>query len=155
MKKWTTASWEVFSYISMSWILGDPTEPMYVSDLNFSILLLLVIKAVELLFSSPFLVCQSCQELRNLLILIDLICAIFNLMLKTSVVFSWFGSGGMECLQHFLLEYASFSPRYICMDWSCSFVFLFRPNQVFSIFTTGGILVCSINVPILFSYRIF
>ena len=109
-------------------------------------------------FSSPFPVCQSSHELRNFLILNDLICAISTLMFKTSVIISLIRSGGMECLQHFLLEQAKFSRRLVWMDWicrSCSLVFLFWQNRVFSIITLRLILVCSINVSILFSYRIF
>ena len=37
----------------------------------------------------------------------------------------------------------------------CSFVFLFSRLEVFSMYSLRGILVCSWNVPLLFSHRIF
>ena len=83
--------------------------------MNFSTLLLFIIKALEILLADPFLYVNPAK---NLLILIDLYYAIFTLMFKTSVIFSLFGSGGMECLQHLLLEYVSFSRCHIWMDWN-------------------------------------
>ena len=64
----------------------------------------------------------------------------------------WIDFGLIRWEMAFLVDFISAWTE-ICMN--CSSVFFFWRHQIFSMVNLRGILVCSIKVPILFSYRIF
>ena len=61
----------------------------------------------------------------------------------------------MDWFWAFLLEYGFFVWVHICMDWNLQKLLnFFWLQQIFLIVSLRGILVCSLNMPVLFSHRI-